>query len=498
MSTTNIDVANVVTELRVAQPDWAALGVTERVRVMRRYSNWLLDNADRLTRTLMDECGKPLVEARTEVTVPIEIVKYYCRNADKYLRPKHPAPPNLLNAFKRVEVVHRPFPTVAVISPWNFPLGLSLVDAVPALLAGAAVAVKPAPAAPRAVEMAVEGWSEIGGPAVFAVIAGGEDTGQALVAEVDYVQFTGSTEVGRMIAQQCARRLVSYGLELGGKDPSIVLADADIELAARGIAWGALLNAGQMCTAVERVYAVSAIYDSFVEKLATHVSSLRRDVDVAPLVTAAQFDVVARHLEDAVAAGAKVLTGGTTEPAAQWVEPTVLVDVEHTMACLCEETFGPIIPVVRVRDEAEAIHWANSTSYGLSASIWSRDIRNAEHLAAQLEVGAVNINDVHANIFYFSAPMSGWKESGLGSRLGGAEGILKYCRPQTVTKPRTAVTFQQRLLWYPYSAFRANLLAYIMQVLAATGRRRFRKIHSLFVEVDKRERKSERHDNDGE
>ncbi|MEU7766554.1 aldehyde dehydrogenase family protein [Nocardia sp. NPDC049190] len=474
MSSELIDVSKRVSELRVVQSDWESLGVTGRVRWVRRYANWLLDNADLLTELLVAECGKPLVEAKVEVTVPIDIIKYYCRQAEKSLRTRHPAPPNLLNAVKRVDVVHRPYPVVAVITPWNFPLGLSLLDAIPALLAGAAVVVKPAPATPHTVVAAVEGWAEIGAPAVFTVIAGDDDAGRALVDEADYVQFTGSTATGRKIAQRCAERLIPCGLELGGKDPAIVLADADVELAAHGIAWGALINAGQMCTSVERVYVVDPIYDSFVETLAGHVRSLRRDLDVSSLVTAEQFEVVSRHLADATASGARVLAGGGTEPAERWVEPTVLVDVDHTMTCLREETFGPLIPVVRVGDESEAVRLANATTYGLSASVWSRDIRHAERVAAQLDVGAVNINDVHANLFFFAAPMAGWKESGLGSRLGGADGIVKYCRPQTVTKPRAPLPLQRLLLWYPYTDFRTNLLGRTLRALAATGRRRFR------------------------
>jgi betaine-aldehyde dehydrogenase len=184
--------------------------------------------------------------------------------------------------------------------------------------------------------------------------------------------------------------------------------------------------------------------------------------------------VVARHLADATASGARTIVGGGTEPAERWVEPTVLVDVDRTMMCLREETFGPLIPVVRVSDEAEAIRLANTTSYGLSASVWSRDVERAERIAAQLDAGAVNINDVHANLFFFAAPMMGWKDSGLGSRLGGADGILKYCRPQTITKPRTSIAIQRQLLWFPYSELRTKAVGRILRALAATGRRRFR------------------------
>ncbi|WP_405136676.1 aldehyde dehydrogenase family protein [Nocardia sp. NBC_01388] len=472
MTPDTLDVPKHVAELRAAQPDWEALGVRGRVRWVRRYADWLLDNADRITEILASEGGKPLVEAKIEFAVPVDIIKYYARNAEKYLRPNHPAPPNLLNRAKRVTVTHRPYPVVAVITPWNFPLGLSLMDSIPALLAGAAVVVKPAPATPGAVRAAVEGWAEIGAPPVFSVIAEGDDAGRALVEEADYIQFTGSTEVGRKIAQRCGERLIPYGLELGGKDPAIVLADADLDHAARGIAWGALANAGQMCTSVERVYVLDTVHDEFLAKLTAHVRGLRRDSDVGPLVTEDQFALVSGQLDDARAAGARVMVGGGTDPERRWIEPTVLAEVDSTMACVCAETFGPLIPVIRVSSEDEAVAAANATDYGLSASIWTSDRRHGAHLAARLEAGAVNINDAHANIFYFTAPMDGWKNSGMGGRLGGAAGILKYTRPQTVTKPRVSVSYQRHLLWYPYTRKRTELVGRLLRALAATGRRR--------------------------
>ncbi|MGW5113474.1 aldehyde dehydrogenase family protein [Nocardia sp. NPDC004123] len=467
------DVPKLVSELRAAQPAWENLGVEARARWLRRWADWLLDNQERIVAALAADTGKPVVEARIEFTVPVDLVKYSARHAGQWLRTGHPAPPNLLNLMKKTTVAHRPYPVVAVITPWNFPLGLSLCDAIPALLAGAAVVVKPASATPNSVIGAIEGWEQIGAPPVFRVLHGPGSSGSALVEEADFIQFTGSTEVGTTIAKRCAERLVPCGLELGGKDPAIVLADADLDLAARGIAWGALANAGQMCTSVERVYVESAVYPEFVSELSAHVGSLRRGADVGPLVTDDQFDIVRAHLDDATAAGARIAAGGDTDRESRWVQPTVLTGVDHTMACVREETFGPLIPVMPVENAEEAIALANSSQYGLSASVWTRDVRRGRAIAARLEAGAVNINDSHANVFFFAAPMDGWKQSGLGGRFGGAESVLRYCRPQTVTAPRAPLPYQRYLLWFPYTGTGAAVLGRVMRALAATGRRRW-------------------------
>ncbi|MFE6922851.1 aldehyde dehydrogenase family protein [Nocardia sp. NPDC057663] len=463
------DIPKLVAELRDKQPEWEALGVAGRVKWLRKYAQWLLDNEARLVDALAADVGKPRVEAAIEFIVPVDVIKYYTGNAEKFLEVEHPAPHNLLNAPKRVSVTHRPYPVVGVITPWNFPLGLSLCDAVPALLAGAAVVIKPASDTPNSVLAAVAGWAEIGAPPIFTAIASG---GPAIVDEVDYVQFTGSTETGKRIAERCAQRLIPCGLELGGKDPAIVLADADLEITARGIAWGALSNAGQMCTSVERVYVEAPIYDEFVAKLSDRVAQLRRDIEIGPLVTEDQFALVKRHIDEALSAGARLTTGGDADEAARWISPAVLVDVDHTMACVSEESFGPLIPVMKVADEDEAVRLANDSVFGLSASVWTSDIRRGERIAARLEAGAVNINDSHANLFYFPAPMHGWKESGMDGRFGGKSGVLKYTRPQTVTAPRLPLTYQQYVLWFPYNDTVADVLTRSLRVLAATGIRR--------------------------
>ena len=374
---------------------------------------------------------------------------------------------------------------VGVICPWNNPVLLALADAVPALLAGATVAIKPSELTPLATREIVRGWREdVGAPGVLECLTGAGGTGSALVDEVDFIQFTGSTRTGRKIAQRAAERLIPYSLELGGKDAMIVLADADLERAANAAVWGAMFNSGQACTSVERVFVEEPVYDEFVELVAGRVRGLRQrapdkrfDADVGALSSQAQLAIVERHVSDALANGARALVGGKRADApGAFFEPTVLVDVEPSMRCMREETFGPTLPVMKVKDAEEAIRLANDSSYGLSASVWTRDRARGEQIAARLEVGAVNVNDMFVNLSAIRIPQGGWKQSGVGARLGGAHGIRKYCRSQSITATRLAP--RSELPWYPYTALKSKLFLRLTRFLFAhdwgrrLGRRR--------------------------
>ena len=298
------------------------------------------------------------------------------------------------------------------------------------------------------------------------------DTGAALVEEADFIQFTGSTSTGRKVARRAAERLIPCSLELGGKDAMIVLADADLERAANGAVWGGMTNSGQACTSVERVYVEEPVHDEFVALVAERVRGLRHGADVGALSSESQLAIVERHVCDALARGARALVGGKRAGRrGVFFEPTVLVDVDQTMSCMREETFGPTLPVTKVADVDEAIRLANDSSYGLSASIWTRDRARGERLARRLEVGAVNVNDMLTNVVTFPVPQAGWKESGIGGRSGGAEGIRKYCRPQAVVSPR--LTPRSEIHWYPYTAHKGTLALRITRFLLARdwGRR---------------------------
>ncbi|WP_084530916.1 aldehyde dehydrogenase family protein [Nocardia miyunensis] len=478
------EVAAAVRELRLYQPEWEAIGAEGRKKWLLKLQDWLIDNTDRLADVVQSETSKPRVDALIDPSFAVDLLGYYARRAGKFLADEHPSPHSPLSRVKRLTTAYRPYPVIGIITPWNFPLAMPALDVIPALAAGAAVLLKPSEVTPlSAVELA-RGWAEIGAPPVLTVVTGGGETGAAVVDSVDYVQFTGSTATGKRIAAACAERLVPYSLELGGKDPAIVLADADIDRAAYGVAFGGLFNSGQVCISVERVYVEAPIYDEFVDKLTAHVRELRQGADgrepehdLGAMANEAQKAIVARHVQDAITKGAKVLTGGKATGVGTFFEPTVLVDVDHGMACMTEETFGPTLPVMKVADEAEAVALANDSIYGLSASIWTGNKSRGERIARQLNAGAVNINDVFANLFNFALPMGGWQQSGVGARWGGAEGLRKYCRKQAITTP-ILPTQQKEPFWFPYSS---NKLVFALSAMRATGARGMRRLGVLDV-----------------
>ncbi|TSD95598.1 aldehyde dehydrogenase family protein [Skermania sp. ID1734] len=472
-------VAAKVAQLRAAQPEWEAIGPKGRAEWLRKLQDWIFDHAETISDVLQSETSKPRVDATIEAPFVADLIGYYARHAPTFLADEHPAPHSPLGKVKKLTTIYRPYQVVGVITPWNFPFAMPGIDVVPALAAGAAVLLKPSEVTPLGGELLVRGWQEIGAPPVLALATGRGETGAAVVANVDYVQFTGSTRTGRVIAKACAERLIPYSLELGGKDPALVLADADLDRAAYGVAFGGLLNAGQVCVSVERVYVEAPVYDEFVAKLTKHVGELRQGADdrgyrydVGALANAAQRDVVQRHVDEAVAGGARAVVGGKPTGVGTFFQPTVLVDVDQSMSCIREETFGPTLPIIKVADEEEAIRLANDSVYGLSATVWTGDRSRGERVARRLEVGAVNINDAAANLFSFALPMGGWKESGLGARWGGPNGVRKYCRVQAITAPRVP-TQTKELIWFPYNKNKVKFAMSVMRAASARGLRRF-------------------------
>lgn len=461
-------------DLRAAQPEWRDIGPAARAVWLRRWRTWILEHTDELTDLLVAETGKVRPDALVETTASCEFISYYADHAKAFLAPERVGSGGVLSLPKRLTRTYRPYPVVGLIIPWNFPITLFLMDAAPALAAGCAVLTKSSELTPLTCARVIEGWREIGAPPVLAHVAGAGETGAAVLEAVDFVQFTGSTATGRRVAMRCAELLKPISLELGGKDAAIVLEDADLDRAAHGIAWGGMFNSGQVCISVERVYVVDQVYDQFVEKLASALGSLRqgsgtRD-DVGAMVTRAHVDTVERHVEDARESGARVLVGGARGAHGNFYAPTLLVDVDHRMACMTHETFGPTLPVMRVADEEEAVRLANDSEYGLSATVWTRDVDRGRRIADRLDVGAVNVNDVFSNLFAVGLPHSGWKSSGLGARLGGAQGLRKYCRVQAITEPRIPLTTKE-LTWYPYSALRAAIAGRVLRLAAGRGLR---------------------------
>ncbi|WP_339381074.1 aldehyde dehydrogenase family protein, partial [Nocardia jejuensis] len=477
-------VAAKVRELRAQQPAWEAIGPEGRKQWLLKLQDWLVDNTDRLADVLQSETGKARVDSLIDPAFSIDLTGYYARRAAKFLADEHPSPHSPLARVKALTTVFRPYPVVGVITPWNFPLAMPVIDVIPALAAGAAVILKPSEVTPLSALELARGWREIGAPPVLEVVTGAGATGAAVVGNADYIQFTGSTATGRKIAAAATERMIPFSLELGGKDPAIVLADADLERAAHGIAFGGMFNAGQVCISVERVYVEAPVYDEFLRKLTAAVKELRQGVDgrepkydMGALANENQVSIVARHVDEAVKAGARVLTGGERTGVGTLFQPTVLADVDHTMSCMTEETFGPTLPVMKVANEAEAIALANDSIYGLSASVWSADKDRAERVARQLNAGAVNINDVFANMFSFALPMGGWGQSGTGARWGGANGVRKYCKQQAITRP-ILPTQTKEPLWFPYSPVKLSIA---MGAMRAAGTRGLRRVDLLAV-----------------
>lgn len=464
----------IAADLRSAQVQWAECGPRERARWLHLWRDWILAHTDELTDLLQAETGKVRPDALVETTASCEFISYYADHAEEFLADERVGSSGLLSMPKRLSKSYRPYPLVGLITPWNFPITLFLMDAAPALAAGCAVLAKSSEETPLTCARIIDGWHEIGAPPVLAHVVGEGDTGSAVVDAADFVQFTGSTATGRLVAIRCAELLKPVSLELGGKDPAIVLEDADLARAVEGIAWGGLFNAGQVCISVERVYVVAEIYDEFVARLTDRVRSLVQGSapgdDVGAMATGRQVDIADRHVNEALAAGARVLVGGTRGAVGNHFAPTVLVDVDHTMACMTEETFGPTIPVMRVADEDEAIRLANDSPYGLSATVWTRDHARAQQIARRLEAGAVNINDVFSNLFATALPHSGWKASGIGARLGGAYGLHKYCRVQAITEPRIPLLTRE-VTWYPYTSRRTAIARSVLRAAAGRGLR---------------------------
>ncbi|BBZ10791.1 aldehyde dehydrogenase [Mycobacterium branderi] len=434
------DVPTIAEGLRKAQREWEQRGAKGRAKALARFAVWLGEHRDEIEELLIKETGKSAVDAAQEVPLLIMILAYVVKTMEKALAPEsRPAALPFL-AIKKITVHYRPRPVVGIIAPWNYPVANALMDAIGALAAGCAVLLKPSERTPLTAEVLRRGWLESGAPDVLALAQGARDVSEAVIDNADFVQFTGSSATGRKVMERAARRLTPVSLELGGKDPMIVCDDADIELAAHAAVWGAMFNAGQTCVSVERVYVLEPVYDQFVEAVVRDVKALRvgGDGHFGALIDEGQRAVTERHVADAKAKGARVLTGGQVpDGPGSFYPPTVLVDVDHSMACMTEETFGPTLPIMKVGSVVEAIRLANDSEYGLSASVFSRDVERAKDIALQLDCGAVNINDVISNLMCTTAPMGGWKASGIGARFGGADGMRKYCRVETVVAPRT-------------------------------------------------------------
>jgi len=441
---TGDDVEEAFERARRAQTAWAQTSLEHRSQILLRLHDLVLDRQDEIMDLICWESGKARKHAFDEPLHIALTARYYARTAHKHLDTERKI--GVVPGLTRVEVNRVPKGVVGIIAPWNYPFTMALCDGIPALLAGNAVVTKPDAQTMLSALYGAQLLREAGFPEdLWQVVAGpGRVIGTEIIQRADYICFTGSTATGKLIASQCADRLIGCSLELGGKNPILVLRDADLDRAAEGAVRACFSNAGQLCVSTERMFVADQVYDRFVAKFAERTKAMRLEPgigwgsDMGSLISQDQLDTVQRHVDDAVSRGARVLAGGRARPdlGPYFFEPTILEGVTPAMTCFGEETFGPVVSIYRFHDEAEAVARANDGEYGLNASIYSQDGRRARAIARQIKCGTVNINEAFGATFAsIDAPMGGMRESGMGRRQG-AEGIHRYTETQAVGTQR--------------------------------------------------------------
>jgi len=437
---TDADVKEAFARARRAQQVWARTSIDDRAAILLRLHDLVLDRQDEIMDLICWESGKARKHAYDEPLHVALTARYYARTAHQHLDTQRRV--GVVPGLTRVEVNQVPKGVVGIIAPWNYPFDLALIDGLPALLAGNAVVTKPDAQTMLSGLLAAELLEAAGFPeGLWNVVAGpGRELGGPIIERSDYLCFTGSTATGKLIAAQCADRLIGCSLELGGKNPILVLRDADLDRAAEGAVRASFSSAGQLCVSMERMFVADQVYDRFKAKFVelTLAMALRPGIewgsDMGSLISQNQLDTVTAHVDDAVAKGATVLAGGKARPdlGPYFYEPTVLEGVTPEMTCFGNETFGPVISLYRFHDEADAVSRANAGEYGLNASIYSKDTKRARLLARQIRCGTVNINEAFGATFAsVDSPMGGMRESGMGRRQG-AEGIHRYTESQAV------------------------------------------------------------------
>jgi len=438
------DVDEAFRRARVAQAKWAQTSLEERAACLLRLHDIVLERQQEVLDLVVWESAKSRLDAYGEALHIALTARYYARTGHRHLDTRRVS--GALPGLTRVDLNRVPKGVVGIISPWNYPFTMALCDGLPALMAGNAVVSKPDAQTMLSALIGAELLEQAGFPKdLWIVVAGpGRIIGTRIMEHADYVCFTGSTATGKIVAAKCAERLIGCSLERGGKNPLLVLRDANLDKAAAGAVRATFSNAGQLCVSTERLFVADQIYDKFVDKFVKKTQEMKLGaglewgINMGSLISQDQLDTVTAHVEDAVAKGARILTGGKPRPdiAPFYFEPTILDRVTPDMTCFGNETFGPVISVYRFTDESEAISRANEGHYGLNAAVFSQDGNRAREVARQIKCGTVNINEAYAATFAsIEAPMGGMRDSGMGRRQG-AEGILRYTEVQSVGTQR--------------------------------------------------------------
>ena len=454
----NAEVHAAVAQAHAAQPAWAARSIEDRLGILRKFQQLLHENKTEVATLITQEAGKPYVEALlTEVLVVLDAARFLIDNAFAFLREQPVPHGSVAMKAKKGRILREPYGVIAIISPWNYPLSIPAVDALAAVITGNAVVLKPSEFTSLIALKLASLLHRAGVPKeVFQVVVGDGATGAALLnSEVDKLIFTGSVPTGKRIAQTAAARLLPVVLELGGKDPMLVLDDADLDVASSAAVWGAFVNAGQACLSVERCYVHQSLYEKFLNACVAKAQKLRvgngmdPQTDIGPMIHERQLRIVESQVEEARAQGARVLAGGMrlSELGPHFYAPTVLADVTHEMRIMREETFGPVLPVAPFSADREAIRLANDSEFGLAASIWTRDRKRGEAIARQIAAGTVMVNDVISCFGISEAPHGGFKASGIGRAHGqfGLEEMVRVKYLDTDRLPRV-----KKLWWYGY------------------------------------------------
>jgi len=496
-STAPADIPAIVARARSSQSEWAGQSIRERAAVLRRLRDAIFDARDEIAATISRETGKPRVEAVfAEIILALDTADFVARHAPKWLRPERVRHHNIAVKAKSAWLEYEPMGVIAIISPWNYPFAIPVAQIIPALAAGNAVVLKPSELTPATGALIGEIAARAELPEnLVQIVQGAAEVGSALIdAAPEKVFFTGSVETGRKIAEACAQKLIPSVLELGGKDPMIVLADADLEIASSAAVWGSFMNCGQACLSVERIYVEESVAAKFTGLCVVKTQKLRLgppsdpDAEIGPMIRPRQIERVERQLQDAVARGAKILTGGGRRPelSPNFFEPTVVTGVDHSMDLMREETFGPVLAIRPVASAAEAVTMANDSSFSLSASVWTRDAEAGGRVASQLRAGSVMINDVASYYGISEAPHGGRGASGWGrahSRFGFLEMVhVKYVDSDRL--PRIAKSW-----WYGYSAeLAAAAGAFVEAMFARSWRRRMAAVRGSRAVIFRRDK----------